>query len=288
MGWHTRGAIALILLLMAAAAPASAAIRTDGATVRSKGVFLVNGGSGKVSVSCPLGQRALAAGVRWRTASGPTSAIGRTVTALLPKQGGRSWVAAGINANVDASLVLIVRCLPEGRIGTIRTIVQDTPLILSTQADGYVACEPGEHVVSGGAGIMVSGPPIVPAVGIGRIGASAPVDSRTWIGNGGGALGSILRTVGLCASSAIVGEPPLLSLTITADQAITTGTLTCPTGKGVLAGGLFWTNALGGIITSKPLGTSRPTADGRGWTVSVWGDSGSAARVVVMAFCSRL
>ena len=97
----------------------------------------------------------------------------------------------------------------------------------------------------------------------------------------------VLRTAGLCASADIVDDPMLASQTVTADHSITVNALACPSGQGVLTGGMFWTNALGNITNTQQLGVTRPSQDGLGWTVNVWGRTSSAARVVVMLFCSR-
>jgi hypothetical protein len=303
MGTHTRfprlrrvlaGAVAVTglatsLAVGGSSAPASAAIQAQNYVLRT--AELVPNAQGRTGnwLACPPNHRVVSGGAFWHPAGqAPNAAsaehawlMGSTATA-----DGRGWYASGYASFPNASLTVLVQCLPDSQVGG-AYVTRTAELVPNAQGTTqyWLACPPNHRAVTGGAFWHPAGKSPQDTLSNYNAlitGSTATSDGKGWYAAGDNfnhyvTTDGRLTMIVQCLPEAQVGG---VYVTRTADLVpnaqgkigTTQHWLACPRNYRAISGGGFWHRAGQAPNPASPdyarLMGSTATADGRGWYAS--------------------
>ncbi len=272
LGLRRNIALALIAFLVGTAGVAEAL--TPGSYVAKTTNFSVSPRTFNGNyLSCPNGDRVVTGGGFWH-ASGSAKPLtgGGLLGNSTPTTDGKGWYATGYNASFTQTRDLeeVALCLPGKRVGHY-VVKTKNFTIANTQFGGdYVRCPKGDRVVAGGA-FWHAGGSGTPLASGGFVTNSTPTtDGKGWYATGQNISGATadLEEVAQCLPAKQVGKYTLRKKSFTLpNQKFGGGTLNCPKGTRIVAGGAFW-HARGSGKPVARLGyiaNSTPSAHGKGY-----------------------
>lgn len=224
-------------------------------------------------LSCPKGDRTVTGGGFWHsTGSGKPLPGGGLLANSTPTTDGKGWYATGYNASFTSTRDLeeVVLCMPAKRVGKYAVKTKNFSIDNTQFGGSYLSCPKGDRVVTGGAFWHASGSG-TPLPSGGFITNSTPTtDGKGWYATGQNSAGSTadLEEVALCLPAKQLGKYAVKTHNFTVSpQKFGGGSLSCPKGSRITAGGAFW-HARGSGKPVARLGyiaNSSPTGHGKGW-----------------------